>query len=119
MNQAMKEEYERTVRLCEKQAQEIERLNKWADSFSDAQIKERQTGEMYQRELRSEIAEKDRKLAEQLATIKELEKQVICDHDWHEQDDSFSHEFGTELIVYDLCEKCGATKECEPYDYDD
>jgi hypothetical protein len=57
------EDYNRLARLCEKQAVEIERLNNWADSFSDAQIKERQTGEMYQRELRDEIAEKDRKLA--------------------------------------------------------
>ena len=30
---------------------EVERLNKWADGFSDAQLKERATGEAYQREL--------------------------------------------------------------------
>jgi hypothetical protein len=39
-------------------------LNKWADGFSDAQIKERQTGEMYQRELRAELAQ-SKKEAEQ------------------------------------------------------
>jgi hypothetical protein len=33
-----------------------------------------------------------------------------CDHDWHFQDDSFDHEFGTEVIHYWLCEKCGVTK---------
>lgn len=32
---------------------EIDRLNEWADGFSDAQMKERQTGEQYQRELRA------------------------------------------------------------------
>lgn len=34
---------------------EFERLNEWADGFSDAQLKERVTGEEYQRELRTEI----------------------------------------------------------------
>jgi|SRR5579862_1004710 len=34
--------------------EEVERLNKWADDFSDAQLKERQTAEEYQRELRAE-----------------------------------------------------------------
>jgi SHS2 domain-containing protein len=43
---------------------EIAMLNKWADGFSDAQIKERQTGEMYQRELRAELAQ-SKKEAEQ------------------------------------------------------
>jgi hypothetical protein len=33
-----------------------------------------------------------------------------CDHDWHFEDDSFDHEYGTEVIRYFLCEKCGATK---------
>lgn len=36
------------VELCD----EVERLQKWADSFSDAQLKERATGEAYQAELR-------------------------------------------------------------------
>ena len=34
---------------------EVERLNKWADSFSDSQLEERRTGEQYQRELRAEV----------------------------------------------------------------
>lgn len=40
------------------------------------------------------------------------------DHDWQFQDDSFDHEFGTEVIHYDLCERCGETKACDPYDYE-
>jgi hypothetical protein len=70
-------------------------------------------------EFQAEMDELKRKLAEHQATIKEMEKQVTCDHDWHVQDDSFGHEFGTEIIVYDLCEKCGATKQCDEVDYDD
>ena len=42
-----------------------------------------------------------------------------CDHEWETQDDSFSHEFGTEIIVYDRCVLCGAEKEHEPYDHHD
>ena len=34
---------------------EVARLNKWADGFSDAQLKERRTGEAYQSELRDEL----------------------------------------------------------------
>lgn len=37
-------------------ANEVERLNKWADGFSDRQLKERASGEEYQRELRVQIA---------------------------------------------------------------
>ena len=43
---------------------EIYRLNKWADEFSNAQIKERQTGEMYQRELQATIEQQAAKIAE-------------------------------------------------------
>lgn len=52
---------------------EIERLNKWADGFSDAQLKERQTGEAYQRELRSE---RDT-LAAQNAALREALEQLL------------------------------------------
>jgi len=34
--------------------QEVKRLNDWADGFSNAQLEERRTGELYQRELRAE-----------------------------------------------------------------
>jgi hypothetical protein len=37
-----------------------------------------------------------------------------CDHKWEAQDDSFSHEFGTEVVVFECCELCGETR-----DYDD
>lgn len=36
---------------------EIERLNEWADGFSDRQMEERRTGEAYQNELKARIAE--------------------------------------------------------------
>lgn len=39
----------------------------------------------------------------------------ICEHDWEKQDDSFDHEFGTEVIVYERCTHCGATQDHEPY----
>lgn len=41
-----------------------------------------------------------------------------CDHDWELQDDSFDHEYGTELVHYWRCIKCEATKDMEPGDYD-
>jgi len=50
---------------------EIYRLNKWADEFSNAQIKERQTGEMYQRELRITIEQQAAKIAELESSEKE------------------------------------------------
>lgn len=36
---------------------EIQRLNKWAGEFSNRQIEERRTGELYQNELKARIAE--------------------------------------------------------------
>ena len=39
-----------------------------------------------------------------------------CDHEWKTVDDSFDHEFGTEIVVYDQCEKCGATRPHERYE---
>lgn len=44
-----------------------------------------------------------------------------CEHDWQFQDDSFDHEFGIEIIVYDECMTCGATRPHEPreQDFDD
>jgi hypothetical protein len=42
-----------------------------------------------------------------------------CDHEWEFQDDSFDHEFGTEVVHYWLCTKCEATREMESGDYYD
>lgn len=42
---------------------------------------------------------------------------VECDHDWQFIDDSFSHEYGTEIVVYWQCSKCDKTKNVEPDDY--
>lgn len=41
-----------------------------------------------------------------------------CDHEWEFCDDSFDHEFGTEVIRYWRCEKCGktTTRNPEPQD---
>lgn len=41
------------------------------------------------------------------------------DHDWKLQDDSFDHEFGTQVVRYMQCSRCDATKEEEPYEFDD
>lgn len=41
---------------------------------------------------------------------------VECDHDWKVVDDSFDHEYGTERIVFERCELCGAQREHEPYE---
>lgn len=35
---------------------EVKRLNKWADGMTDIALKERATGEAYQRELRAQLA---------------------------------------------------------------
>ncbi len=43
--------------------------------------------------------------------------QKECDHEWEKVDASFDHEFGTEVIRYMQCEKCG--KQAEPGDIDD
>jgi hypothetical protein len=43
--------HEATARMLDRAADEIDRLNKWADSFSDAQLKERQLCEDTIREL--------------------------------------------------------------------
>lgn len=34
-----------------------------------------------------------------------------CDHEWEYQDDSFSHEFGTEFIFYWKCKHCDLTRD--------
>jgi hypothetical protein len=49
------------------------------------------------------------------ALIKEI--QSTCEHKWEKVDASFSHEFGTEVIRYMQCEKCG--KHAEGDDVDD
>lgn len=53
-----------------KKQAEIIRLNKWADSFSDTQLKERATAEEYQRELRGQI---DAAQAREADAVKALE----------------------------------------------
>ncbi len=36
-----------------------------------------------------------------------------CDHCWEHVDASFSHEFGTRVIRYDECSKCGVRREAD------
>jgi hypothetical protein len=36
-----------------------------------------------------------------------------CDHDWKKVDDSFDHEFGTKVIIYERCQLCDETR---PFD---
>jgi hypothetical protein len=40
------------------------------------------------------------------------------EHDWEEMDDSFDHEYGTEIILYDMCNVCGLQREAEHIDLD-
>lgn len=51
-----------------------------------------------------------------LQSYKQSECKRHYGHDFEVQDDSFDHEFGTEVIVYYLCQECGKT---EPFDYND
>ena len=37
-----------------------------------------------------------------------------CDHEWEFQDDSFDHEFGTEIVRYWICGKCGKSTYKNP-----
>lgn len=43
-------------------------------------------------------------------------KQEECIHDFKVVDGSFSHEFGTETIVYERCTICDVTKDHDPYE---
>ena len=47
--------YDDAIAQMDRLRAEVERLNKWADSFSNSQLEERRTGEQYQRELRAEV----------------------------------------------------------------
>jgi len=58
---------------------EVKRLNEWADGMTDAALKERQTGEMYQRELRAEI-ERLRQHQDELARrVVAIFREEMCD----------------------------------------
>lgn len=51
---------------------EIARLNKWADGFTDIHLKERATGELYQRELRGMVSECEAQIELLRAALKRL-----------------------------------------------
>ena len=40
--------------------------------------------------------------------------QEPCDHEWKTIDESFSHEFGTEMIFREECQKCGESHDMPP-----
>lgn len=41
-----------------------------------------------------------------------------CDHEWAAQDESFDHEFGTEVDIFWQCQKCLQEKPMLPSDFD-
>jgi hypothetical protein len=45
-----------------------------------------------------------------------LDDPSTCDHDFQFHDDSFDHEFGTEIVRYWLCEKCGMSTPHNPHE---
>ena len=49
----------------------------------------------------------------------DLDTKQECDHEWVIQDDSFDHEYGTEVIRYFVCKHCDAVRDIESGDYDD
>lgn len=40
---------------------------------------------------------------------------ITCDHIWETVDDSFDHEYGTEVVVYERCSICDQQREIEDY----
>lgn len=44
---------------------------------------------------------------------------VECDHEWEVIDDSFDHEYGCEVIVFERCQLCSAERDHEPMTFDD
>lgn len=42
-----------------------------------------------------------------------------CDHEWDVIDDSFDHEYGCEIIVFQRCALCDATRDYEAPTFDD
>lgn len=62
------------------------------------------------------LSEANRELSDLRSQLTEI--QSTCDHDWEHVYDSFDHEFGTEVIRFDRCLKCGKTKEWEDAETD-
>lgn len=56
---------------------EVDRLNNWADGFSDRQLEERRTCEMYERELRAKIADLERERDEIIASHEARGKEMF------------------------------------------
>jgi len=58
---------------------EVGRLNQWADGMADIALKERATGEAYQRELRDKIADLEARCAELKAALNDAIESI---EDW-------------------------------------
>ena len=41
------------------------------------------------------------------------------EHEWEVIDDSFDHEFGCEVIVFERCQICNAERKYDPPTFDD
>lgn len=44
-----------------------------------------------------------------------IDENKVCDHEWEFHDESFDHEFGTEISQWMECNKCGEEMSCEQY----
>lgn len=44
---------------------------------------------------------------------------VECDHEWEVIDNSFDHEYGCEVIVFERCQLCDAERSHDPPVFDD
>jgi len=42
-----------------------------------------------------------------------------CDHEWSVVNESFDHEYGTEIIVFERCDNCDAIREHDPPRFED
>ena len=76
--QIEKEFAELEARLATAEA-EVGRLNQWADGMADIALKERATGEAYQRELRDKIADLEARCAELKAALNDAIESI---EDW-------------------------------------
>lgn len=44
---------------------------------------------------------------------------IECDHEWEVVNDSFDHEYGCEVIVFERCVLCGVERSHDPPTFDD
>lgn len=71
----------------------------------------------FARALETELAAVRSELVDATSRLTEIES--ACDHDWEKHDDSFDHEYGTEVIRYEQCRRCFKIKSEEDVDDSD